>query len=197
MRNKILSGVFIIFISSIVNAQEKTDIQSSGLSMEKETTIIAFQTEEKPNALSHELQRKVNEFHFEQKALHNDLRERLKHQNEFLIDGDQDLNPSKLTFDQVRELCAQYQEDNDIKLRQLQEREERIDIELRSRHPEILKHDVIRTGKKEKPVKGNKARNMFKRKRQELKKALKTASEEGKEKLFADFIGDCCVSFSQ
>ncbi len=61
--------------------------------------------------------------------MHNDLREQLKHQNEFLIDGDQELSLTKLTLEQVRELCAQYHEDNNIKLQQLQEREDDIDVE--------------------------------------------------------------------
>ncbi len=89
MRNEILSGVFIIFISSILNAQEKKVFQSSELSTKKETTFVAFQTDEKPDALSHQLQRKVDKFHFEQKALHHDLRERLKHNNDFMATQDQ------------------------------------------------------------------------------------------------------------
>ncbi len=197
MKKEILAVVFTIFISSILNAQEKTDFQSSESSKKKERTVVAFQTKEKPNALSKQLQNKVDEFHFRQKALHNDLRERLKHNNEFLNDGDQELNLTKLTLAHVRELCAQYHEDNNIKLQQLQEREEDIDTELKARHPAISKRDVIRKKKRDKPVKGNKSRNLFNKKRQELKKALKTASEEGKEKLITDFIEDCCVSFSQ
>ncbi len=116
--------VFVIFVSSIINAQEKAGVQSSESSKKKETTIVAFQTEEQSNALSEELQSKVAEFHFERKALHNDLRERLKQNNEFLIDGDQELNISRLTMEKVRELCAQYHEDNNLKLQQLQARED-------------------------------------------------------------------------
>ncbi len=197
MRNEILSGVFIIFISSILNAGEKKVFQTSELSTKKETTIIAFQDEEQSKSLPNELQSKVAEFHFEQKALRNDLCERLKQNNEFLIDGNQELNVSELTLEHVRELCAQYHEDNNIKLQQLQEREEDIDTELKARHPSISKRDVIRKKKRDKPVRGKKVRKMFRKKRQELRKALKTASEEGKEKLITDFIEDCCVSFSQ